>query len=310
MNTRLSQDEHGPFFSRGEDSLNDLDLQQEEGFEGANVRAGKEEAIAIASTESNAVRWIRLVAVAVIVLSTIGVALAVYYYMTSVERNAFKYRFASDSYKILESIGATFARSLGSVDAFAVSTVSAAKQSNQVWPYVTIPDFAVQSSKILTLSKGVWFNTYRYVSREQRPLWNNFTVHNDGWVNESLNVQEKALNKTYFGPINRNWTKADDVWYTTGAALETDFYLPSWQTYPNIPAGYPLYSYDLWEYPGLSAERMVETHQAAISYTYLVGDPNDPAEAEIEGTLAEYLRSYLPPGREPFEPICEIYYVS
>jgi hypothetical protein len=55
---------------------------------------------------------------------------------------------------------------------------------------------------------------------------------------------------------------------------------------------------------------MVETHKAAISCTYLVGDPNDPAEAEIEGTLAEYLRSYLPPGREPFEPICEIYYVS
>jgi hypothetical protein len=237
MNTRLSHDEHVHFVSRDEDSLNDLDLQQEEGLVNANARATKEEVIAIASTESNAVRWIRLVAVAVIVLSTILVALAVYYYMTSVERKAFKYRFASDSYKILESIGATFARSLGSVDAFAVSTVSAAKQSNQVWPYVTIPDFAVQSSKILTLSKGVWFNTYRYVSREQRPLWNNFTVRNDGWVNESLNVQEKALNKTYFGPINRNWTKADDIFYTTGAALETDFYLPSWQTYPNIPAG-------------------------------------------------------------------------
>jgi hypothetical protein len=135
----------------------------------------------IAAKESKAVRWIRGLAIAVIALSTVGVAVAVFYYMTNVENTTFRHRFRSDSHKILESIGSTFDRSLGSVDAYAVGLVTLAKQSNQTWPYVTMQNFPVQSSKILSLSKGVWFVNFHFLPNEKRPIWKKLYIEQQ-WV--------------------------------------------------------------------------------------------------------------------------------
>jgi hypothetical protein len=270
----------------------------------------KEKETPIATKESKAVRWIRIIAIAVIVSSTLGVALGVFYYMTNTEKKTFAYRFDSDSYKVLESIGSTFDRSLGSVDAFSVGLVSTAKQTNQTWPFVAISDYPARSSKTLLFSKGVQVSIFMYVTHAQRPAWNNYSNSHDGWVEESLGVQERALNKTFFGPINSKWTPASDIYQNVATHFESEFYLVSWQSYPIIPTeGFPSYSFDFWEYPGPSAERMLETHMASISLTSNLPDLNDPDDVAFNKAYAEYFRSYLPPGRDPSEPYCEIYYV-
>jgi hypothetical protein len=264
----------------------------------------------IAAKEIKAVRWIRVVAVGVIVFSTVGVALSVFYYMTNTEKATFAYRFQADSYKILESIGSTFDRSLGSIDAYAVGLVSFAEQANQTWPFVTVPHFPIQSSKILTLSKGILFSTYCYVENDERESWHRYAINNDAWVDESLDVQEKALNTTYFGPINRNWTRPDDIYRDFEDTFENDFYMVQWQQYPVIPGDVPSYGWDYWEFPGTSAERMFETHKAAISYTSNLPNLDDPDEVAYDESFANYLRDYLPPGRDSREPYMEVYYVS
>jgi hypothetical protein len=274
-----------------------------------NQLASKQGEASIAVKESQAVRWIRALAISVIVFSTLGVALAVFYYTSNTERDSFKHRFKADSYKILESVGSTFDRSLGSVDAYAVGLVSSARQSNQSWPFVTMPDFPARSSKILTLSKGILFSSYYFVTHEQRQLWNNYTARNEGWIDESLDVQEKALNKTYFGPIIRKWVQTEDVWHYEGPALKNEFYYAAWQQYPVIPGDTPFYSFDYWYYLDACGKRMHETHQAAITSPYNLPDPNNPEDVAFTESNAEWYRDYLPPGRDPYEPFSDLLYV-
>jgi hypothetical protein len=129
-------------------------------------------------------------------------------------------------------------------------------------------------------------------------------------VDESLDTQEKALNKTYFGPINRKWSKPKGIFQNLKSKFESDFYMVMWQSYPVIPLDYPSYSWDFWEYLGISAEEVLETHKAVISYTYGLPDPKNAEEVAYETAYAEYLQDYLPPGRQSDEPNFEIYYVS
>jgi hypothetical protein len=284
-------------------------------FEGQDRRkdvtasATKEQEGGIAAKESEAVRWIRAIAIAVIVFSTAGVAMAVHYYMTGVEKNTFRNRFKSDSHKILESIGSTFDRSLGSIDAYAVGLVTLAKQSNQDWPFVTMSNFPVQSSKILSLSKGIWFVNYHFLPHDRRPAWKNYTARNNAWVEECVDVQENALNKTFFGPIIKNWTLSEDVFFSL-EPVEREFYVVVWQQFPVVSPDWPVYNWDYWEYPNEVAKRMLETHRAAISSTYHLPDPNDPVDVEFNEESAEFFRDFIPSDRNPHEPLTEIYYVS
>jgi hypothetical protein len=292
-------------------SRHSSDNDDREDYVDSNKNANK--AVAepgIGAKESKAVHLIRALAIAVIVLSTIGVALAVFYYMTNSEKKTFAYRFKSDSYKILESIGSTFDRSLGSVDTFAVNLVSTAKQSDQTWPFVTLSDFSVKSSKILSLSKGVLFAMFTFVTHQQRATWNNYTIHHDQWVDESLDVQEQALNKTYFGPIKRNWLKAEDIDHNEGPAAKSDFYWVGWQQYPVVPTPYfAPYSWDYWPYLDVSGKKMLETHQPVISSAFHLPDPNDPEDVAYVESDTEYYRDYLPPDRDPSEPYSDLLYV-
>jgi hypothetical protein len=293
------------------DSLvsNNIDIGEEndESPKNANKAAA---AADIGAKESKYVQWIRALAIAVIILSTLGVALAVFYYMTNTENKTFGYRFKSDSYKILESIGSTFDRSLGSVDAFAVDLVSTAKQSHQTWPFVTLSDFPVKTSKILALSKGVLFTTYTFVAHEQRAVWNKYTNQHDQWVGESLDVQEKALNKTYFGPIKETWLKSYDIADMDGPSAENDFYWVAWQQYPVVPTSYfPPYNWDYGQYLDASGKKMLETHRPVVTSAFHLPDPNDPDEVAFAESESEYYRDYLPPDRDPSEPYSDLLYV-
>ena len=59
--------------------------------------------------------------------------------------------------------------------------------TNQSWPYVVVPDFAVRAEKIRSLANAVLVNTYTLVEPEQRSTWQNFTAAvGPEWVNNSI----------------------------------------------------------------------------------------------------------------------------
>jgi hypothetical protein len=310
MHAVQHHDHSAVFGEESSDVSKNSDLDEREGIAGAQGKDSKKQGeTSIAAKESKAVRWIRVVAIAVVSFSTLGVALAVFYYMSNTEKDNFSHRFKSDSHKILESIRSTFHRSLGSVDAFAINVVSSVKESSQSFPFVTLADYPVKASKLLTLSRGVIITPYYYLTHQQRPAWNEYTKNNTWWVNETLDVQEKAFNKTYFGSTTREWLRSDDLWHYDGPAKKNDFYYVGWQQFPIVPDGGVLYNWDYWRYLDAIGKRMLLTHQAAITSAFNLPDPNNPDEVAYVESNAEWYRDYLPPDRDPYEPYSDLLYV-
>jgi hypothetical protein len=73
---------------------------------------------------------------------------------------------------------------------------------------------------------------------------------------------------------------------------------------------YAPYNWDLFQHPPETATKILETHCAGITSAYHLADPNDPVEVAFNNDSAEFFRDYLPPYRDPTEPLSEIYYVS
>jgi hypothetical protein len=67
--------------------------------------------------------------------------------------------------------------------------VSSARASNQTWPFVATPDFAVLASKARLQSDAIILSVTPVVTKENRRKWEAFSMENQGWVNESMRVQ-------------------------------------------------------------------------------------------------------------------------
>ena len=133
----------------------------------------------IAKEEDKAVFRLKLLVLAVLVVSTVGVAVAVYLYISDGEEDDLEAQFIGDSSKIFESIGSTLDLTLGAVDSFLVGLVSFARFTNATWPHVTLPDYAVRVAKIRSLFKAVLVTQYHFVTDGQRAKWGNYSVAND-----------------------------------------------------------------------------------------------------------------------------------
>jgi hypothetical protein len=112
------------------------------------ANATPKEQDAIAKDEDKAVFRLRLLVIGVLVASTVGVACAVYNYISKSENSQFEESFSDDANKVLEALGSSLHLTLSAVDAFVVNIASCAILSNSSWPFVTIPDFAVRANKI------------------------------------------------------------------------------------------------------------------------------------------------------------------
>jgi hypothetical protein len=144
----------------------------------------------ISLNETRNVHRIKIVAVLVLVGSALAVALVIYFYLRNSEVNAFKDSFSFDSQKVLRAVGFRIESNLGAMDSFANNAVSFAEATNQSWPFVTLPDYALKVSKMRGLSDCLTFTLSPVVTREQRHKWEAYAVDSNSWVNESKKLQE------------------------------------------------------------------------------------------------------------------------
>jgi len=97
----------------------------------------------IAQAETKALLWGKMVVMTVLLLSALGVAMAVYRYTSNSETSVFEEQFENDAVKIFEAIGNTLDMSLGSIDSFLVSVSSLVTYANITWPFVNIVSMTV-----------------------------------------------------------------------------------------------------------------------------------------------------------------------
>jgi hypothetical protein len=110
--------------------------------------------IGLAHDETRHVNCVRMIVVMVLIVATLGMALAIHYYIQYSEQKNFTKMFYSDANRILQGIGESMKSNLAAMDTFASMWVSVAKHTNQIFPFVTLPTFAIKASKLLTQSDG------------------------------------------------------------------------------------------------------------------------------------------------------------
>ena len=200
--------------------------------------------VSIARQENNAVMKWRLVMFAVLVLSMVGVAVGVFWYVDSGQRAEFQTQFEDDSFKTFEALGNSLDLKLGAIDAFVVSLVSYAKNAarngnvtsttttSSPWPFVHIPDHAVRASKLRSLTNAINIEQYQIVKETaaaaaadtenvdgffddddddgQRRAWEEFSSqHGESWVLEALRVQ--TIDQTFQGQTAQIQTNVSTI---------------------------------------------------------------------------------------------------
>jgi hypothetical protein len=144
----------------------------------------------LAKDETRSVNRVRIYVGAVIVLSTLTMALTFYFFVRNSEQKTFERSFTADANKVLNGIGDSVKANLAAMDSFASNMVSIAKQTNQTFPFVTIPKFAIKASKLLSLCHGFTLSTQPVVAVNQRTKWEAYTKQSHEWVNETKQIQQ------------------------------------------------------------------------------------------------------------------------
>jgi hypothetical protein len=130
----------------------------------------------LASEETRAVTNLKLLVFGSLFCSMVAVVLTAYFLTSQAEQNTFELTVYDDANKILGNMGHNVQRTMEAADAFIASITSFAAHTNQTWPFVVIPDFAVTAEKIRSLCGGVYVAKYHLVETEQRKEWENFTA--------------------------------------------------------------------------------------------------------------------------------------
>jgi hypothetical protein len=260
-----------------------------------------------AKDEDVAVFRLKLVVLAVLVVATVGVGVTVYLYIRGTEEDDFEGHFNGDSSKIFESVGSTLDSTLGAVDSFLVGLVSFARFTNATWPGVTLPDYAVRVAKIRSLSKAVQVTQYHFVTGEQRAKWENYSVANDYWVDESIEVQKN--DETYQGKfVTGYWTRGD-IHEGADSYTRPGPYLPKWQQAPVIPI-YAPYNWDALSHPSLANAWpiLVDEQRVVMSDVTNLPDLADPESINQAVANNLYIKDFTGEDEDESEPFSDLYY--
>ena len=160
--------------------------------------------------EGQRVTFLKLLVLGILVLSATIIAVIVYLYIKNSEEKQFIAKFQNDANKVLESIGSSFDRTLGTMNAIAVILVSNAHDQGHKWPFVTLPDFALHASKLIPLTDGLFLSVLPIVAPSEKRKWEQYAWRKDYWVNESLALQE--VWEGYHGNITYDWARSDTIY--------------------------------------------------------------------------------------------------
>jgi len=175
-----------------------------------DVADTKETKQIIAKSETRNVLGMKRIVLVVLICATIAAALVVYFYVHGSEKYQFEDEFGEYAGKVLESIGTVFETTFQSVDILAAGMVSHARSTGQVWPQVTIPDFAYRAAKVLPLSRSIVLGTLMVVYPETRLDWELYSMEMGAETYEpTLTVMENDPN--YNGPTHFNWSLSQTI---------------------------------------------------------------------------------------------------
>ena len=237
-----------------------------------------EESINIAKTENLAVMAWRMVMFAVLLFTTIAVAVVVYTFSYRIERDEFHTYFTIDSEKVYDSLRIAIDTKLEALDSLATIFVSSAREKNEIWPYTVLHDYGIKAAKMRMLSGAIALQQYQIVQEDQRSEWEAFAKAKEAWVNETIQVQREDTTlriqediPDYVGNFSTSIRSGQFPTNSTGP------YTPTWQTYPVVPTGNSaFYNWNAIEHSilGPGIRKVLDVHKVVIGPVLnLEGEP-------------------------------------
>jgi hypothetical protein len=187
-------------------SVDEASLEKEDEYASSSEEISKQET-------KEVMRHKVLVLVFLLASSSI-IAAGVFLYITKGETSHFENKFNNDVVKILDGVGGSLYRTLGLLDVLAVAYVSHARNQNDTWPFVTIPDFGAKMAKLLPLTDATLISLLPIVYPKQRKEWEGYAVKNSEWVNQSLVLQNGWSG--FHGKVDFGWQPREVIFNDAG----------------------------------------------------------------------------------------------
>lgn len=178
------------------------------------VIAPNSDSEAITGKENKAVYRYKILAAIIMLAACVFVATCVHILVARSENTEFEEQFRKDAETLMNGLGMSVARSLTPIDALAVMLVSHARSVNETWPFVTLPDHALKLSKILPFTDAIIILVHPLVQPEERSEWEKYTSLKNGWINESIAIQETW--DKFPLPISHDWVNHDTIYGDNG----------------------------------------------------------------------------------------------
>jgi hypothetical protein len=275
---------------------------------------------------SKTILLVRILVLSVMASSTAIVAATVFAVMKHAERETFEQSFNSSSASLVSSVGRSLYTTIGAVDTFVVGMVTFARHTQMEWPFVTLPDYAVQLAKIRARSNLACVNQFTLIPANQRQEWESYAFHHDDWVEEGLRVQRNDVN--YHGPIISSAMSKVKSYSISGSngpyPNQTKPYLVSWQSSPVMPMGHPynvefstVYSNPDYRKEAIDHKKVILAEVYNVPAATTTPTPVDDATTiasvsgaeldDVSKSILEFIQ-YLDPNRNPSEPMSDIIY--
>lgn len=144
----------------------------------------------LARSESRWIRRLRLLVLLGLMAAATISSVGVWLYMKRDEEAAFESEFIDLANRLLDGMLANSKLRLQVLDMLAIGLTSSAVTTNQTWPFVLFDDFEARCTAARTITSSDYIGLYPYVTTETREDWEQYTMDNMAWLNESFAFQQ------------------------------------------------------------------------------------------------------------------------
>jgi hypothetical protein len=154
--------------------------------EGDNDHVAAMLTASIARRETHVIRILQIAVIFVLLLTTVLVSAGIYVYTHNQEEENFTSNFEENAMQVIDSFRMLVERHLEAAAWMSTLLTSHAFQSNQSFPFVTLPNFHLHGSHFRALSGSHVVHYMPLISNENRAAWEEYAMENRFHINDTF----------------------------------------------------------------------------------------------------------------------------
>jgi hypothetical protein len=162
----------------------------------------------LARKETKVVHVLRVLVLLLLFVTATLTSVGVYLYTSNEEKQHFEVEYQFNAERIIESFHDSVVRRLGAINSMATAITSYAIDTNQTFPFVTVPNFEIRGSDLRIQADAATVQWTPLVTDETRVAWEDYALENRYQVEISFqeDSQQRKKQDNEFGLTNATGT--------------------------------------------------------------------------------------------------------